>query len=340
MLWRPVRVRLEAISAAVVALAALPSGAAQAAKLVGGHEQAAVQHTFAAQRSHARDVVVSVRSSTASPKWLVARWIRPSRGGAAGSPPSLHSAYFHRAGAGVAPGSPPGTVRRELQAPLRVAIVYSGSGAETVAYQTTDKTICIGNGTYVDQQQVSVKPMAWTVRYLVDLDRLQAAVRGGSSAAVAPAVSFDRRRSQLTAAETLTRTTVDNGCYQRPTTIRCTTSYFLDVRGAGSHLAFTPGQGVEVGLPLGFGRHGDCAADDYTLGPSLWDSGAATTLVPKLNLVGGRLPPNPYAPEPVSWPRSSAGLLQGYLASPCQGISATCADAIRWKGTVRVLPSR
>ena len=62
--------------------------------------------------------------------------------------PSLHSTYFHLAGGGVRPGSPPGPARRDLQARLRVAVVYSGSGAETINYAQTGKTVCTGNGQY------------------------------------------------------------------------------------------------------------------------------------------------------------------------------------------------
>ena len=338
MFCRPDRVRCGVIGLTLLVVAALTPGAAQAAKLVGGREQASVVRAFTAQRGHRRDVVVSVRASTTAPAWLVARWVNPARGGPASPPPTLHSTYFHRTGAGIHPGAPPRPARSDLGAPFRVALVYTGSGSEAISYQERDKTVCIGNGTYVDQQQESVTPMSWTVRYVVDLDLLQAAVGAGSSSAVVPTVTFDRRGSQLLASEALSRTTVDNGCFQKPVTIRCATSYFLNVRGAGSEVSFTPGLGAEIGIPLGFGRHGDCAPDDYTLGPSLWDSGAATAAVPKLNLVGS-LPANPYAPVTVSWPLSSAGVLQGFLASPCQGITATCSDALRWKGTVRVLPS-
>ncbi|MGH2868033.1 MAG: hypothetical protein ACRDNK_10760 [Solirubrobacteraceae bacterium] len=338
MLRRPDRFRLGVIGVILVALATFTAGAAQAAKLVGGREQSAVLRAFKAQRSHRRAVVVSVRASTVARPWLVAKWVKPSTSGIAGSVPSLHSAYFHLVGGAARPGSPPGNARRDLQARFRVAIAYSGTGTETVNYPQTDKTVCIGNGQYLDQQQETVDPMAWTVRYVIDLDHLQAAVGQAPGTAVVPTVSFDRRGSQLTAAETLSRTTIDTGCSQRPTTIRCTTSDFLDVRGAGSDVSFVPGRGTQIGIPLGFGRHGDCAPDDYTLGPSLWDSGAATAGVSKLDLAGGRLPPNPYAPLRVSWPFSAAGVLSGFLVSPCQGLATACSDAMRWSGTVRLLP--
>lgn len=322
----------------LVALAAFPAASADAARLVGGHEQAAVLRAFAAPSGHRRDVVVSVRASTVSRSWLVARWVKPSTGGRAGSVPSLHSAYFHIVGGTARPGFPPGPARGDLQARFRVAIVYSGTGSETVNYPQTDKTICTGNGQYSDQQQETVAPMAWTVRYLIDLDHLRAAVGSAPAAVVVPTVSFDRHGSQLTASETLSRTTVDTGCNQRPTTIRCTTTNFLDVHGAASDLSFAPGLGAQIGIPLGFARHGDCAADDYTLGQSLWDSGAATAGVPKLDLAGGRLAPNPYAPLSVSWPFSAAGVLSGFVVSPCSGIATACSDAMRWRGTVRLLP--
>jgi hypothetical protein len=85
----------------------------------------------------------------------------------------------------------------------------------------------------------------------------------------------------------------------------------------------------------GSGR-GQCAPEDYTLGPSLWDSGGAAALVRVLGLIDGRLPANPYRSVRVSWPANSAALQDGSLSGPCQGLAAGCTDQFSWHGTVRL----
>lgn len=339
MLRRADRARPVAIAGVIVALAALCPGAAVAAHLVGGREQTAVLRAFAQVHGTKPETATSVRAASASPAWVVVRWVTPATGTERRAPtPTLHSTYFHVTGSRIVAGAPPAAARRDLDAHFSVAVLYTGSGSETVHYQQSTRSICVGNGSFVDAEQATVTPMSWTVRYLVDLDRLQAAVSDGRSTALLPTVSFDRGGSQLSAAERLSRSSVDQGCFGPTTTIRCSTSYVLRAPGAAAQLGLDPA-GVQVGIPMAAGQTGDCSSDDYIIGPSLWDVGAATAGISRLSLTGGRLPPNPYAPQSVSWPLSSAGAQQGYLTSPCQGITAECSDVMRWSGTVRLVPA-
>lgn len=336
MLRRADRARLVAIVGMIVAGATLLPGTATAARLVGGREQTAVLRAFTRSRGARREVATSVRASTAARSWVVVRWVHPATGSEVHAPsPTLHSTFFQVSGGRVSAGSPPAAARRDLQAPFSVGVLYSGSGSETVSYQQSTRSICIGSGSYVDTERETVTPMRWTVRYVVDLDRLQAAVTAGRSTAVLPTVTFDRGGSQLSAAEQSSRTTVDQGCFGPTRTIRCASSYFLRVPGAPAQVDLGPA-GLQIGIPMATVHRGDCVADDYTLGPSLWDGGAATVSVGALSLTGGRLPPNPYAPVAVTWPLSAAGVQQGYLTSPCQGITAECTDTMRWTGSVRL----
>lgn len=324
--------------AALALGAVLLPGAAGAARLVGGREQAAILHAFTRSRDRRPGQATSVRRSTVSPAWTVVRWVVPARGTERRPPaPVLHSTYFHVTGRRVTPGSPPGPARRDLAAPMSVAVLYHGSGGETIAYSQASRSVCTGNGNYVNSESVSVAPMSWTVRYTVNLDRLQAAVSDGRSVAVLPTVAFARGGSALSATELTTRSSVDQGCFGPTRTFRCTTRFFLRVPGAAAQLGLSP-SGLQIGIPMTPVRSGgDCFPQDYPLGPSLWDSGAGTALVGALSLTGGRLPADPYAPIPVRWPLSSAGVVQSALASPCQGITAICADTMSWSGTVRLL---
>jgi hypothetical protein len=336
MLRRADRARLVTIVGMIAAAATLLPGTATAARLVGGREQTAVLRAFAHSRGPRPEVATSVRASTAARSWVVVRWVYPATGAEVRPPsPTLHSTFFHLSGARVTAGSPPAAARRDLQAPFSVGVLYTGSGSEAVRYQQSTGSICTGNGAYVDTEQDTVTPMSWTVRFLVDLDRLQAAVSAGGSTAVLPTVTFDRGGSQLSAAEQSSRSVVDQGCFGPTRTIRCASGYFLRVPGAPAQVGLGPA-GLQIGIPMATGHRGDCAADDYTLGPSLWDGGAATVSVSALSLTGGRLPPNPYAPVAVGWPLSAAGAQQGYLTSPCQGITAECTDTMRWTGSVRL----
>jgi hypothetical protein len=230
-------------------------------------------------------------------------------------------------------------VRSDLDRDLRVAVVYSGAGSEKLSYQQTYRSVCDGAGGFVEQQQATVSPMSWSVQYVVDLDRLQAAVAGAQGPAIVPTISFVPSASHLQATEVLSRSSVDQGCSSHPTTYRCVTSFQLVNPGAGPELSLHPGAGTEIGIPMRSAPRGQCSADDYTVGPSLWDSGASTVIVPRLGLLGGALPARPYAPVRVSWPGNSALEQQGFLTSPCQGISSTCSDQLSWHGTVRLQPA-
>lgn len=337
MLRRADRARPVAIAGVIVALAILCPAAAVAARLVGGREQTAVLRAFAHGHGTKPETATSVRAASASPAWVVVRWVTPATGTERRAPaPTLHSTYFHVTGGRIVAAAPPAAARRDLGARFSVAVLYTGSGSETVHYQQTTRSVCVGNGSFVDTEQAAIAPMSWTVRYVVDLDRLQAAVSDGHFTALLPTINFDRGGSQLSAAEQLSRSSVDQGCFGPTTTIRCATGYVLRSAGAAAQLGLGAG-GLQVGIPMAAGQHGDCSADDYTIGPSLWDEGAATAGTGRLSLTGGRLPPNPYAPVPVSWPLSSSGAQQGYLTSPCQGISAECSDVMRWSGTVRLV---
>jgi hypothetical protein len=336
MLCRPDRARLVAIGLMVVGLTALP-GSALGAKLIGGREQAAAAKTFSRLRADTGEVVVSIRASTVSPAWVVVKSVRAQRGGS-GANPRLRTTYLNRAGSGFRAGRPPRPARADLSRPFEVAIVYAGSGSEIVHYKQTYRTSCTGGGGggFVDQQSASVTPMSWSVRYVVDPDQLQAAVATPEGPAIVPSVFFDAAGSELTASERLSRTYVDNGCFSTPRNFKCASSFHLSNSGADSDLSFDPGVGTEVGLPMRSSSKGQCSPADYTIGPSLWDSGASTVLVSKLDLIGGHLPGNPYAPVHVSWPGSSALEQQNFLTSPCQGIPTSCSDALHWHGTVRL----
>ena len=111
-----------------------------------------------------------------------------------------------------------------------------------------------------------------------------------------PAVSFDAGASTLSASETLRATTQDAGCNGNPVTFTCTESFHLGGADPAGDLTFSPADGTEIGVPIADSTRGACAAANFTLGPALWDSGAATALVGRLGLLGGRLPANPYAP--------------------------------------------
>ena len=325
---------LLALAALVASLAMLP-GRAGAAKLIGGREQAAVARAFESTAARHHQLIVSIRASTVAPSWVVVKAVTP------GSTPRLTSTFFHVAGGHAQPSAPPGAARADLSAPFSVALVYKGSGSEVIAYQQTYRSVCAGAGGYVVTQDDNVSPMSWTVRYIVALDKVVTAVASPQGGSILPTVGFQAAGSRLTAVEKVTRTTVDNGCFGSPATSRCTSSFHLTAAGADSQLAFDPGAGTEIGIPMAGRTSGQCAPDDYTLGPSLWDDGAGTALVPSLGslgMLGSRLPANPYAPIRVSWPANSAQSSEGFLASPCQGIPASCTDQLNWHGIVQLQP--
>jgi hypothetical protein len=327
------RLRVAGLLALVVALA---PAAAHAARIVGGREQAAIAKAFFARRSHRGQVIVSTRASTRARGWAVVKSVRPERAGrrtASGRTPRLQSTYYHLIRGRVKLGAPPAPARADLSRAFRVVVQYTGSGSESIAYHQLYRSVCPGSGGFTDDEAATVKPMSWSVRYFVDLDALQSAVRGAAGTVLVPAVSFDRSGSRVSAHEVLTRTVVDRGCNGQPTTFECDTTYAPGSPADGL-LSFPAGR-VEVGVPTTSNPSGDCDPTDYTLGPSLWDSGATTAIAARLGLVGATLPANPYAPVPVSWPADSLALTSGFPASPCQGDEA-CRDTFRWSGHVTV----
>ncbi|HEY5244274.1 MAG TPA: hypothetical protein VIJ60_01280 [Acidimicrobiales bacterium] len=327
------RLSVAGLLAVVVLLA---PAAANAARLVGGRKQAAIAKAFSARPSHKGQAIVSTRISTVARAWAVVKSVRPQGVGrrtASGRTPRLQSTYYHLTRGRVKLGTPPAAVRADLARDFRVTVLYTGSGSETIAYHQLYRSVCPGSGGFTDEEAGTIKPMSWSVRYVVDLDALQSAVRGSAGTVLVPAVSFDRSRSQVSAHEVLTRTAIDRGCNGQPTTFECDTTYAPGSPADGL-LSFPPTGGLEVGVPTTSNPSGDCDPTDYTLDPSLWDSGATTAVIPVLGLVGASLPANPYAPVPVSWPGNSLSLVSGFPASPCQGDGAACRDTFGWTGHV------
>lgn len=327
------------IAALGIAAAALaPASAARAARLVGGRQQAAIVQAFDSSAAHRRSAIVSILASSGSPSWTVVTSVVPEPSGRTGSqsrPIVLHRSFYRRVGDRELSRQPPPAVRSELDQDFRVAIVYRGSGAETIHYQQSDHSVCAGSGLFTDTEQETVSPMSWDVRYVVDLDTLLSATGSSQGTVLVPDVTFDGSASTLNVVEKLVRTVVDVGCDNTPTTFACRTTYALS---GPPLLSLHPDLGLEVGIPLSPVPPGACNPDDYTLGPSLFDSGATTALLAQLNLAGGPLPADPYAPIAVSWPLSSAALTEGFITSPCQGDGLVCQDALRWAGTVTLEP--
>jgi hypothetical protein len=250
----------------------------------------------------------------------------------------LRSAFYRLSGDTARSGAPPQKARGDLLGNFKLAVVYSGSGSESMSYEQTYRSVCSGGGGFVEQETDAVSP-SWKVRYVVDLDHLLSAVRGPDGVDIVPQVSYGAAGSRLKAVEQRQRTYVDNGCFSNPTGYRCTTTFHLQSKGADADFALDPGVGAEVGIPTRTTSSGRCDPSYYTLGPSLWDSGAANALVAKLGLVNTRLPARPYSPIAIRWPGGSALQQEGFLAGPCQGLASTCHDTFKWKGTVRLQPA-
>jgi hypothetical protein len=210
----------------------------------------------------------------------------------------------------------------------------SGSGQESIGYTQTYGSVCAGEGPFVDNETDTVSPMSWTVRYVVDLDDLLSAVHGSAGTTLVPNVTFDAAGSHVNAVENVSRSVQDTGCNGNATTFACTTTFTAGGPDPGGQLSFPAGSGIEAGVPTAAHQSGACDPDNFTLGPSLWDSGAATATVAQLKLLGGTLPARPYAPVKVSWSAGSGQSAPGFTASPCQGDTAVCTDAFQWHGTV------
>jgi hypothetical protein len=328
------------IMVGLCALALAAPSAGLGARLAGGRTQRAVAHAFSAQRSHRAQAIVSIRTSSVNGSWAVVRSVMPQAAGqtSSGATPPLQSTYYHLVGNGARPAPPPRAVRADLARDFQVAVVYAGSGREAIAYQQDYGSACAGAGFLVDQETDTVSPMTWSVRYVVDLDRLLSAVRDSGVTALVPTVSFDAAGSHVSASETIVRSVQDVGCNGKATTFHCTMSFAAGGRDPAGLLSFPAGAGLEAGVPVATRPQGACSPDNFTLGPSLWDSGAATALVGSLKLLGGSLPSRPYAPVSVAWPRGSADEAQDFAASPCQGDGAACSDGFQWHGTVSLQP--
>jgi hypothetical protein len=329
--------RKVAIVGALCASALIAPAPGRAAWLAGGATQRAIARAFSARRAHRGQTIVSIRTSSVLSSWAVVRSVIPQSAGQtrSGATPVLRSTYYRVSRGRAAPAPPPKPVKADLSRAFQVAVVYTGSGSESITYKQIYRSVCAGQGGFVDTETDAVSPMSWKVHYVVDLDDLLAAVQGSAGTTLVPEVSFDRTGSQVNASETVSRTVQDVGCNGTPTTLDCTTSFSAGGTDPGGQLAFPAGSGLEVGVPVALRQDGGCDPDNFTLGPSLWDSGAGTALVGQLKLLGGEaLPVNPYRPVKVSWPADSAQQLFGFAASPCAGDTAACQDAFYWTGTV------
>ena len=322
----------------VVALT-VPS-AGLAARLAGGPTQRAVARAFSAQRSHRGQTIVSIRTSSVNGTWAVVRSVTPQTTGQtrSGATPALRSTYYHLVRGQAHPAPPPRAVKTDLARDFRVEVVFTGSGHESISYEQLYGSVCAGAGPFVDAETDTVTPMAWSVRYVVDLDDLLSAVHGSAGTTLVPNVTFDATGSHVTATEIVSRSVQDMGCNGNATTFTCTTTFAAGGPDPGGQLSFPARSGVEAGVPMAAHQRGACDPDNFTLGPSQWDSGNATAIVGRLGLLGGTLPARPYAPVKVSWPAGSSQQPQGFAASPCQGDSAACTDAFQWQGTVSLQP--
>ena len=323
----------------VVALA-VPS-AGLAARLAGGPTQRAVARAFSAQRSHRGQTIVSIRTSSVNGTWAVVRAVTPQASGQtrSGATPALRSTYYHLARGQAHPAPPPRAVRADLARDFRVEVVFTGSGRESINYKQSYGSVCAGAGPFVDAETDMVSPMAWSVRYVVDLDDLLSAVHGSGGTTLVPHVTFDATGSHVTATEIVSRSVQDMGCNGNATTFTCTTTFVAGGPDPGGQLSFPARSGVEAGVPMAARRRGACDPDNFTLGPSQWDSGNATAIAGRLGLLGGALPARPYAPVKVSWPAGASQQPPGAAASPCQGDTAACTDAFQWHGTVSLAPA-
>jgi hypothetical protein len=317
----------------------LPS-AGLAARLVGGRTQRAIARAFSAQRSHRGQTIVSIRTSTVNGSWAVVRSVIPQAADQtrSGATPALRSTYYHLLHGRARAAPPPHGVRIDLARDFRVAVVYAGSGSESIAYTQRYGSVCAGHGDFTDKETATVRPMTWSVRWVVDLDDLLSAVRGSTGTTLVPNISFDAVGSHVTATETVSRSVQDLGCNGRAMTFNCTTTFAAGGADPAGQLSLAAGDGLEAGVPVAARQRGACDPDNFTLGPSLWDGGGATAVAGALKLLSATLPARPYAPVKVSWPAASPAVTQGAPTSPCQGDAAVCTDAFRWQGTVSLQP--
>lgn len=328
------RAAIAVVGCLALAVAAAPA-AASAATLLGGRQQAAVRRAFFAGGANRRRAVVAIIASSSNPAWAAVRWVVPDPGGNAAPArraPRVQSTYYVRSGGSAHAAPPPAAVRSELSKPFSVAVVFSGAGSESIAYSQTYTSPCAGAGAFTSQQTDAVVPMSWSVRWVVDLDKVLAAVGRGSNATVVPAVAFDGGGSYVNAIETIQRTLQDSACGGNPQTLTCRRTFRAGGPDPAGALSFDATGGIDVAVPLGVSTAGSCDPADFTLGPSLWASGAAGATVDALGLLGGSLPGNPYAPIRVA----GTGAATGFATSPCQGQPGGCTDRFTWHGTVQL----
>ena len=318
---------------------AIPS-AGLAARLVGGRTQQAIARAFSGQRSHRGQVIVSIRTSTVDGSWAVVRSVIPQTAGQtrSGATPALRSTYYHLVHGRARPAPPPHAVRSDLARDFRVAVVYAGSGRESIAYLQRYGSVCAGHGDFTDRETDTVTPMSWSVRWVVDLDDVLSAVRDATGTTLVPRVTFDAAGSRVSATETVIRSLQDFGCNGQPTTFTCTTAFAAGGPDPGGQLSFPAGDGVEAAVPMTGSQRGACDPDNFTLGPSLWEGGGGNEPAHPPKLLSRTLPTPPPTPLQMSWPAGSAAPAQGFATSPCQGDTAVCTDAFRWQGTVSLQP--
>src|SRR5450755_4002484 len=223
-----------AATVALLAGALTAPAPAGAARPGGGRAPTAIARAFHGPRAHRRLLIVSERVSTVSPAWAVVRAVAPQGTGRTTSratPIRIHRTYFHSVRGRERPAPPPAAVRADLDRPLWVAIVYAGAGSETVTYQQSSRSVCLAAGGFIDRETVTVAPMTWTVRYVVNLDDLRVAVRGAQGTVLVPGAYVDRAASRLNVTENTIRTFVDVGCNGRTAAFRCVTRFGVSPAG-------------------------------------------------------------------------------------------------------------
>ena len=235
-------------------------------------------------------------------------------------------------------GTPTSGGPADLSQDFKVAVLYSGSGAETVAYSQSTAACASAEGGYVDQQQDTVSPMSWSVRYVVDLDSLVAAVRDAEGDDAGPGGDLRGRRlggeRHREDEPHLPSTTA--AAARRPPQ-RARSHFSAGGPGADGALSFDSGAGLEVGVPMR-GRAAGSAVPRTTRSvrrcgtaaprPRWWTSSTCWAAASHAN---------PYGRVRVAGRQARRWPSHGLIASPCQGDSAGCSDSMR--GPARSAPA-
>ena len=233
------------IVGASTALPLAGASPAAAATLVGGRQQTAIERAFTAHGAHRHQVIVSVRVSSVSPAWAAVSSVTPQSAAGTqhrdGRPPSRRRPTTTASRGSERPAPPPKAVRADLGRDFQVEVVYTGSGGESITDTQTGQSVCAGEGNFTDTETDVVTPMSWTVRYVVDLDNLLAAVRNSTGTTIVPNVSFDYAGSTVDATEAVSRTLVDAGCNGKPTTFNCRMSFRAGGSDPGGQLSLARG---------------------------------------------------------------------------------------------------